>query len=113
MRSEARHLGWFATSGRKLKRHPTAACQWHTSQVVDWPPRTAGAGAVVAAPGVYLLGMQFMRRRKSALIDGAGDHADDLGDQLLKYLNRAVRFNLVEPLRRYVTRRSCRKWQWQ
>jgi hypothetical protein len=37
---------------------------------------------------MYLLGMQFMRRRKSALIDGAGDDARDLGDQLLKYLNR-------------------------
>ena len=50
-------------------------------------------GGVVAAPGMYLLGMQFLRRRKSALIDGAGDDAGDLGDQLLKYLNRAVRFN--------------------
>ena len=28
-------------------------------------------GGVVAQPGLYLMGMQFLRRRKSALIDGA------------------------------------------
>jgi hypothetical protein len=32
-------------------------------------------GGIVSAPGVYLMGMQFLRRRKSALIDGAGDDA--------------------------------------
>ncbi|MBO0753037.1 MAG: NAD(P)-binding domain-containing protein, partial [Bradyrhizobiaceae bacterium] len=30
-------------------------------------------GGIVRLPGVYLMGMPFLRRRKSALIDGAGD----------------------------------------
>jgi putative flavoprotein involved in K+ transport len=37
----------------------------------------------VVAPGVYVLGLPFMRRRKSALIDGVGDDASDLADHLL------------------------------
>ena len=44
-------------------------------------------GGVVRAPGMYLMGMQFLRRRKSALIDGAGDDARDLCDPLAAYLD--------------------------
>ena len=43
-------------------------------------------GVVTEAPGMYLLGMQFLRRRKSALIDGAGDDARDLCGHLAGYL---------------------------
>ena len=43
-------------------------------------------GVVVDAPGMYLMGMQFLRRRKSSLIDGAGDDARDLSDHLVGYL---------------------------
>ena len=43
-------------------------------------------GVVVDAPGMYLMGMQFLRRRKSSLIDGAGDDANDLSDHLAAYL---------------------------
>jgi len=45
-------------------------------------------GIVVRAPGVYLMGMQFLRRRKSALIDGAGDDARDLSGHLASYLGQ-------------------------
>jgi putative flavoprotein involved in K+ transport len=38
---------------------------------------------------VYLMGMQFLRRRKSALIDGAGDDARDLTRHLAAYLDDA------------------------
>lgn len=49
-------------------------------------------GVVMSAPGMYLMGMQFLRRRKSALIDGAGDDARELSAHLASYLdNRAVR----------------------
>jgi putative flavoprotein involved in K+ transport len=50
-------------------------------------------GVVVRAPGMYLMGMQFLRRRKSALIDGAGDDARELSAHLASYLDdaRAVR----------------------
>jgi putative flavoprotein involved in K+ transport len=43
-------------------------------------------GVVVDAPGLYLLGMPFLRRRKSTLIDGAGDDAKDLSSHLAAYL---------------------------
>jgi putative flavoprotein involved in K+ transport len=36
---------------------------------------------------MYLMGTQFMRRRKSALIDGAGDDARDLSTHLASYLD--------------------------
>ncbi len=44
-------------------------------------------GVVAGAPGLYLMGMQFLRRRKSALIDGAADDARDLSDHLAAYLD--------------------------
>jgi putative flavoprotein involved in K+ transport len=43
-------------------------------------------GIVDDVPGMYLMGLQFMRRRKSALIDGAGDDARDLSAHLASYL---------------------------
>jgi len=44
-------------------------------------------GGVVAAPGLYLMGGVFLRRRKSTLIDGAGDDARDLSAHLASYLD--------------------------
>ena len=41
---------------------------------------------VVEAPGLYLLGMPFLRRRKSSLIDGVGDDARELSEHLATYL---------------------------
>ena len=61
---------------------------WLHVPVLDRKGRIRHDGGVVAAPGLYLLGMQFLRRRKSALIDGVGDDARDLGDHLVQYLDR-------------------------
>jgi putative flavoprotein involved in K+ transport len=36
---------------------------------------------------MYLMGMPFLRRRKSSLIDGVGDDARDLSAHLVSYLN--------------------------
>ena len=47
-------------------------------------------GVVVDAPGMYLMGMPFLRRRKSSLIDGAGDDAEDLSAHLASYLDGRV-----------------------
>jgi putative flavoprotein involved in K+ transport len=63
---------------------------WLSVPVLDRKGRIRHDGGVVAAPGMYLLGMQFLRRRKSALIDGAGDDACDLADHLVHYLRGAV-----------------------
>jgi putative flavoprotein involved in K+ transport len=40
---------------------------------------------------MYLVGMPFLRRRKSSLIDGAAADATDLSEQLAAYLDRRVR----------------------
>jgi putative flavoprotein involved in K+ transport len=39
---------------------------------------------------MYLMGTQFMRRRKSALIDGAGDDARDLSAHMISYLDNRL-----------------------
>lgn len=45
-------------------------------------------GGVVDSPGLYLMGLPFLRRRKSSLIDGVGDDARDLTAHLAGYLRR-------------------------
>jgi putative flavoprotein involved in K+ transport len=67
--------------------HPDVS--WLHVPVLDRKGRIRHDGGVVAAPGMYLMGMQFLRRRKSALIDGAGDDARDLSEHLARYLNQA------------------------
>ena len=39
-------------------------------------------GIVTGAPGIYAMGLPFMRRRKSTLIDGVGDDARDLANHM-------------------------------
>ena len=59
---------------------------WLDVPVLDRKGRICHDGGVVESPGMYLMGMQFLRRRKSALIDGAGDDARDLSAHLASYL---------------------------
>ena len=40
-------------------------------------------GGVTAAPGLYLMGLPFLRRRKSTLIDGAAADARELAEHLV------------------------------
>ncbi len=60
---------------------------WLEVPVLDRKGRLRHDGGVVSSPGMYLMGTQFMRRRKSALIDGAGDDARDLSAHLMSYLD--------------------------
>jgi len=60
---------------------------WLELPVLDRKGFIVHDGGVVSAPGVYLMGMQFLRRRKSALIDGAGADARDLSAHLAAYLD--------------------------
>jgi putative flavoprotein involved in K+ transport len=64
---------------------------WLKLPVLDRKGAVLHEGGVVSSPGVYLIGTQFLRRRKSALIDGAGDDARDLSAHLARYLNGRVR----------------------
>ncbi|MCL4801726.1 MAG: NAD(P)-binding domain-containing protein [Burkholderiales bacterium] len=60
---------------------------WLDVPVLDRKGRIRHDGGVVDSPGMYLMGAQFMRRRKSALIDGAGDDARELAAHLASYLD--------------------------
>lgn len=63
---------------------------WLHVPVFDRKGRVRHNGGVVDMPGMYLLGMQFLRRRKSSLIDGAGEDARDLADHLADWLDGRV-----------------------
>jgi putative flavoprotein involved in K+ transport len=55
---------------------------WLDVPVLDRKGRLQHDGGVVTAPGMYVLGLPFLRRRKSSFIDGAGDDAADLAAHL-------------------------------
>jgi putative flavoprotein involved in K+ transport len=59
---------------------------WLHVPVLDRKGQVRHEGGVTPSPGLYLMGMQFLRRRKSALIDGAGDDARDLCAHLAAFL---------------------------
>jgi putative flavoprotein involved in K+ transport len=63
---------------------------WLELPVFDRKGMVRHDGGVVASEGVYLMGMPFVRRRKSTLIDGAGDDARDLSDHLASCLHGQV-----------------------
>lgn len=62
---------------------------WLDIPVFDRKGRVVHDGGVTASPGLYLMGMPFMRRRKSTFIDGAGGDAADLSAHLVGYLGGA------------------------
>jgi putative flavoprotein involved in K+ transport len=63
---------------------------WLDLEVLDRRGRIRHDGGVVESPGVYLLGMPFLRTRKSSLIDGAGDDARFLSGHLAAYLDSTI-----------------------
>ena len=63
---------------------------WLDVPVFDRKGRMRHDGGVVSAPGMYAMGLPFMRRRKSSFIDGAGDDAADLAAHLSLSLRRAA-----------------------
>ena len=60
---------------------------WLDVPVFDRKGLMCHDGGVVEAAGMYLMGIPFLRRRKSSLIDGAGDDARDLSAHLASYLD--------------------------
>lgn len=64
---------------------------WLDVPVLDRKDNVRHDGGIVeGAPGMYLMGIQFLRRRKSALLDGVGDDARDLSAHLATYLDGAA-----------------------
>ncbi len=60
---------------------------WLDIPVLDRRGRVIHDGGVTACPGLYLIGMPFLRRRKSSLIDGAADDAAELTRHLAGHLD--------------------------
>jgi putative flavoprotein involved in K+ transport len=61
---------------------------WLNVDVLDAKSMVRHDGGVVDnSPGMYLIGMPFLRRRKSSFIDGACDDAQDLAAELAAFLN--------------------------
>ena len=60
---------------------------WLQVPIFDRKSRVRHDGGVTASPGLYVIGMPFLRRRKSSLIDGAAADAADLTGHLVRYLD--------------------------
>ncbi len=64
---------------------------WLQLPVLDRKGRLVHDGGVVTgAPGVYAMGLPFLRRRKSTLLDGVGDDARDIARHILSNLSARV-----------------------
>jgi putative flavoprotein involved in K+ transport len=48
-------------------------------------------GGVTPAPGLFALGLRFMRRRRSSFIDGVGQDAQELTEAILDHLTQPSR----------------------
>ena len=62
---------------------------WLHVDALDHKGRVRHDGGVTTSPGMYLIGMPFLRRRKSSFIDGASDDATELTEHLANYLAHA------------------------
>lgn len=61
---------------------------WLDIPLIDRKGKIRHDGGIVDCPGMYLMGMTLLRRRKSSFIHGASDDAHDLSAHLVSYLNR-------------------------
>lgn len=65
--------------------------RWLDVPVLDRKGYLRHEGGVVDAPGMYVIGLPVLRRRKSSFIHGAEDDARDLVDHLSRYLDDTQR----------------------
>jgi putative flavoprotein involved in K+ transport len=68
---------------------------WLQVPVLDAKGQIRHDGGVAEAPGLYVMGLPFLRRRKSSLIDGVGDDARDITEHLANYLREQVTENVT------------------
>jgi putative flavoprotein involved in K+ transport len=62
--------------------------RWLEVPVLDGKGRIRHTGGVVDAPGLYVMGLSFMRRRRSSFIHGAEADARDLSAHLAERLDQ-------------------------
>ena len=63
---------------------------WLDVPVLDRKGQIRHDGGVAHAPGLYVMGLPYLRRRKSSFIHGAEDDARDLSRHLVSYLDRTA-----------------------
>jgi putative flavoprotein involved in K+ transport len=64
---------------------------WLAVDALDHRNRVIHDGGVTAVPGLFVLGLPFLRRRRSNLISGLGADAGELFDHLRAYLDQLAR----------------------
>lgn len=64
---------------------------WLDPQLLDRKGRLVHDGGVLPAPGMYVLGLPFLRRRKSSFLDGVGPDAVELATHLVGHLDATSR----------------------
>jgi putative flavoprotein involved in K+ transport len=69
-----------------VRRYP-----WLKAQVLDGRGEIIHRGGVMASPGLYVLGLTFLRRRRSSFIDGCGLDAEDLVAIVEAHLDQSAR----------------------
>ncbi len=65
------------------------AYPWLRIPVLDRQGEISHRGGITPHPGLYVLGMNFLRRRNSSFIDGVGADAEFLADDLVRHLPMA------------------------
>ena len=68
---------------------------WLNVPVLDRKGQLRHEGGVADAPGMYVMGLPFLRRRKSSFIHGAEDDARDLSEHISGYLDMLARGQLA------------------
>jgi putative flavoprotein involved in K+ transport len=64
---------------------------WLKVPVLDEEGEIVHDGGITPSPGLYVLGLNFQRRRRSHFIDGVGFDAEELAQDIPRYLARSYR----------------------
>jgi len=64
---------------------------WLQAPLLNGVGEIVHAGGITASPGLYVLGLRFMRRRNSNFIDGVGNDAAELATDIRRYINATAR----------------------
>jgi putative flavoprotein involved in K+ transport len=90
-----------APTGLDLRREGITTVLWATGfrrrydwlrvPVLDARGELRQTGGVTDSPGLYAIGLRFMRRRNSSFIDGVGADAFELSAHIARHLGRGAR----------------------
>jgi len=68
--------------------------RWVDLPVFDYKGNIRHRGGIVDAPGLYLLGLNLLRRRRSSFIGGAAGDTAELAEHLHQHLDGTVRVHV-------------------